>query len=203
MGLNAKKCKEIIFNFLQYQPAPATPSCLSGRVIEMDCHDKLLRVFISSGLSWNKHCECVVAIANKRLYALGVLRKCGMTWQDLLEVYCNLVRSVIKYAAPVWADLPAYLSKTIESIQKRAFSIILPGLPYDVTALSRSRLLRLKSCQKLVENFRDKGFLSNIIPIPSKSFHRNYLCFGLVVNSGVKLVAWTEQMNNFCTYKYQ
>ena len=37
---------------------------------------------------------------------------------------------------------PAYLSKTLESIQKRAFNIIFLGLPYNV-ALSRSGLLPL------------------------------------------------------------
>lgn len=166
MRLNAKKCKEIIFSFLQYQPFPATPLCLSGRVIERVDHYKLLGVFISSDLSWNKHCEYVLAKANKRLYALRVLRKCGVACQDLVQVYCSLVRSVIEYAAPVWADLPVYLSKTLELIQKRTFNIIFPGLPYDV-ALSRSGLLPLsqrreKSCQKL------KGFLSNIIPFPLK-----------------------------------
>ena len=104
---------------------------------------------------------------NKRLYALRVLRKCGVACQDLVQVYCSLVRSVIEYAAPVWADLPVYLSKALELIQKRAFNIIFPGLPYNV-ALNRSGLLPLsqrreKSCQKLMQNFRDKGFLSNIM----------------------------------------
>ena len=165
MRLNAKKCKEIIFSFLQYQPFPATPLCLSGRVIERVGHYKLLGVFISSDLSWIKYCEYVLAKANKRLYAfnLRVLRKCGVACQDLVQVYCRLVRSVIEYAAPVWADLRIYLSKTLELIQKRAFNIIFPGLPYNV-ALSRSGLLplsqrRKKSCQKLKQNFRDKGFL--------------------------------------------
>ena len=51
MRLNAKKCKEIIFSFLQYQPFPATPLCSSGRVIERGGHYKLLGVFIFSDLS--------------------------------------------------------------------------------------------------------------------------------------------------------
>ena len=45
MRLNAKKCKEIMFSFLQYQPFPATPLCLSGRVIERVGHYKLLGYF--------------------------------------------------------------------------------------------------------------------------------------------------------------
>ena len=130
-----------------------------------------------------------------------------MACQDLVQVHCSLVRSVIEYAAPVCADLPVYLSKTLELIQKRAFNIIFPGLSYDVT-LSPLGLLPLsqrreKSCQKLMQNFRDKGFLSNIISIPPETHHGYSLRSGSVVNSSVKVVAWTERMNNFCTYKYQ
>ena len=112
-----------------------------------------------------------------------------MAWQDLGQVYCSLVRSVMECAAPVWTGLPAYLSKILESIQKRAFNIIFLGLPYDV-ALSRSGLLPLsqrreESYQKLMENFQDKGFLSNIIPIPPETNHGYSLRSGSVVNSGV------------------
>ena len=72
-------------------------------------------------------------------------------------------------------------------IQKRAFNIIFPGLPYYV-ALSRSGLLpfsqrREKSCQKLMDNFRGKGFLSNIrvIPIPPETKQGYSLRSGSVV----------------------
>ena len=41
-----------------------------------------------------------------------------------------------------------------------------------------------------MENFWDKGFLSNIIPIPPEIHHRYSLCS--VVNSSVKVVARTE-----------
>ena len=57
--------------------------------------------------------------------------------------------------------------------------------------------------KKLMQNFRDKGFLSNIIPIPPETHHGYSLRSGSVVNSSVKVVARTERMNNFCTYKYQ
>ena len=49
-------------------------------------------------------------------------------------------------------------------------------------------------------HFRDKGFLSNIIPIPPETHHGYSLRSGCVVNSSVKVVARTERMNNFCTY---
>ena len=119
-----------------------------------------------------------------------------MAWKDLVQVYCSLGRSVIEYAAPVRAEFPAYLSKTLEFIQKRTFNTNFTVLPY-VVALSRSGLLPLskrreKSCQKLMENFQNKGFFSNIIPISPEIYHRYSLRSGSVVNSSVKVVARIE-----------
>ena len=48
-----------------------------------------------------------------------------------------------------------------------------------------------------MQNFRDKGFLSNIIPIPPETHHGYSLRSGSVVNISVKVVARTERMNNF------
>ena len=36
----------------------------------------------------------------------------------------SLVRSVLEYAAPVWAGLPSYLSDLVKSVQKEALRII-------------------------------------------------------------------------------
>ena len=50
---------------------------------------------------------------------------------DLITVYCSLIRSAIKYASAVFANLLKYLSDALEGIQKRALRIILPNLHYD------------------------------------------------------------------------
>jgi len=46
---------------------------------------------------------------------------------DIVLIYCSLVRSIVRYASVVFADLPAYLSDSLESIQKRALAITWPG----------------------------------------------------------------------------
>ena len=77
-GCAIENANQIIFNVLQYQPALATSLCLSGPLIERVSHYKLLGVFISSDLSWNMHCEYVLARANTCLYAWRVEMRCGL-----------------------------------------------------------------------------------------------------------------------------
>ena len=45
-------------------------------------------------------------------------------------MYSSLIRSVLEYASPVWANLLEYLSLLIEGVQKKALEIIFPGPPY-------------------------------------------------------------------------
>ena len=66
--------------------------------------------------------------------------------EQLVQVNCSIVRSVLEYACPVWAALPKYLEDAIESVQKRALRIVLPNCHYDdaliqsgITALSQRR----------------------------------------------------------------
>lgn len=36
---------------------------------------------------------------------------------DIVLIYCSLVRTKVRYASVVFADLPAYLSDSLESIE--------------------------------------------------------------------------------------
>ena len=60
MRLNEKKCKDMVINFLKYQPTVITPIQLNGIVIDRVSSYKLLGlgVIISNNdLSWNEHCD--------------------------------------------------------------------------------------------------------------------------------------------------
>ena len=52
------------------------------------------------------------------------LRKSGVYPDDVVIVYCLLVRSVLEYGAAAFANLPNYLANDMEKIQKCALSII-------------------------------------------------------------------------------
>ena len=91
-------------NFLKHQ-------CVNKQVDNY----KLLGVYISSDLSWNEHVDFIVKKTTKRLYSLRVLRKAGVQQADLVRIYSSLIRSVLKYGAPVWSALPGYLSNRFRS----------------------------------------------------------------------------------------
>ena len=39
-------------------------------------------------------------------------------YNDLVLVYCSIVRSIVEYASPVWAAIPLCLDELIESVQQ-------------------------------------------------------------------------------------
>ena len=69
-------------------------------------------------------------------------------------MYRELTRSILEYASAVFADLPKYRACYLENVQKRALSIIWPGISYE-TALEKAALstlsdLRAVSCVKFI-----------------------------------------------------
>ena len=128
MRLNPKKCKEIIINFLQYRLPFQDTLYVGGNTIERVSSYKLLGVYLQSDLSWNLHCRYVTKKATKRLYILHILWRVRIGYQQLVTVYCSLIRPILEYATPVWPAIPDCLKAEVERVQKRALKIIEPGL---------------------------------------------------------------------------
>ena len=74
-GLMRKKCKDMVINFLKYQPTVITPIQLNGIVIDRVSSYKLLGVIISNDLSWNEHCDSIHKKATKRLFVQRTSRE--------------------------------------------------------------------------------------------------------------------------------
>ena len=121
---------------------------------------KLLGVYFSEDLSWAPHCDSIIKRANRRLYALRVLKNFGLPMQDLLAVYCSLIRSILEYASIVFANLPQYLSNALENIQKSALGIIVPSMPYS-QALHLTGLPSLQERRESACISRYKVYLKN------------------------------------------
>ena len=77
MRLNEKKCKDLVINFLKYQPTVITPIQLNGIVIDRVSSYKLLGVIISNDLSWNEHCDSI-----QYSFVLLTLKRVGLGIND-------------------------------------------------------------------------------------------------------------------------
>ena len=70
-------------------------------------------------------------------------KRSGLKPPELIQFYRTCIRPITEYASPAFHDcLPAYLSKDIESIQRRAMRISFPSLSYK-EALVEAGLISL------------------------------------------------------------
>ena len=87
---------------------------------------KKLGLMIRSDLSWCSNTNFMVKRANKKLWCLKRLKRLGANTQDLLDVYCKQIRSILEFGAPVWhPNLTSRDRGKEERVQKSAFCIIL------------------------------------------------------------------------------
>jgi hypothetical protein len=127
MNINIRKTKEMIMdmgtknNSKSYLP----PLTVDDEQIERVSSFKLLGVVIDDNLKWNSHVHQICSKANKRIFFLKLLKRSGMSTEDLLYYYKSIIRSVVEYACPVWqSGLTADQKHQIENIQKRSLAII-------------------------------------------------------------------------------
>ena len=86
---------------------------------------------ISCDLTWNMHVNEILNKASKRLYFLVQLKRAKVTRTDLGLFYSSCIRLIMDYAVTAFHfSLPKYLMQQLERIQKRAMSIICPGVSY-------------------------------------------------------------------------
>lgn len=207
MRLTGAKCKDMLIDFLKYKPFSTPPIYIDGLPIDQVNTHKVLGVYITSDLTWGHHCDLyIVKRARKQLYALRVLKKTGLPVQDIFQVYCSLVRSVLEYAAPFWAGLPSYLSDLVESVQKEALRIIFPNLNYS-QALVRAGLQMLSECRNqicvcFIQDLSVSPFpcLASLLPERTSVNHGFDLRSGSI--SQVTNINRLQHTDRFITFKY-
>ena len=155
---------------------------------------------------WTAHCDFVIKKANQRLFALRALKKCGVPTNDLIRVYCSIVRSVIEYACVVYANLPQCLANALELTQKRALYIIFPGLPYT-EALHKSGLPSLRErrntlCERFIAAIEKGNPLYQLINgrFLDSRFPRSL--YNLRCNRSQQIRCKTDRLKNFVTVRY-
>ena len=137
------------------------PIMVNGKELELVSHAKILGLTVSSDLKWTAHVEKIVSKATKRLYLITQLKRAKVPIEDIIQIYCACIRSILEYASPVFHDsLPKYLSNEIERVQKRFLKRIYPDLSYDeaieIWKLDTLFDRRSAACHRLFEEAQDR-----------------------------------------------
>ena len=145
MKINIKKTKIIPFNPTKKYDFLPQVNFPGESPLEVIYTTKLLGVTLSSNLSWNDHVTNITKRATKKLWVLVRFKGLGGSTNQLLKVYQTRVRSTLEFAAPVfYSGLTQDQSRQIETVQKKAFAIILgksyTSYEFALSSLNEERL---------------------------------------------------------------
>ena len=124
--------------------------------LERVSETKVLGVWLSADMSWERNCKEMCIKAYSRLTMLTKLKYIGTGIDDLVDVYVLYIRSVLEYCAVAYhSSLTQAQSQKIERIQKTCLRVTLGEMyvNYDA-ALEMCGLEKLSnklglSCAKL------------------------------------------------------
>ena len=133
---------------------------------------------------------------------LRTLKRIGLCTNDLVLVYCSIVRSTVEYASPVWAAIPLYLDELIESVQRKALKIIFGRVDYTealvLAGLESLSDRRVGACKRFMATARQMSPLKNIIPSPA-AIESHY---SIRVQLPRCQNGHTRRINYFVSYKF-
>ena len=169
MKLNEAKSNYMVFS--RSDTEFSTRLSLNNRTIERIEEVKLVGVWLTTWLHWNKNTREICRKAYARMTMLTKLKYVGTT--DLIDVYILYIRSLLEYCSVVWhSTLTVEQSQNIENVQKLSLKIIL-GPSYN----SYSHALELTGLDRLEVRREDRclqfGIKSLLHPTHSKMFPVN------------------------------
>ena len=170
--INATKTKVLTVNFSK-SPDTMDPLVNDQPVDSVESF-KLLGIHIKSDLKWDLHVETICAKANKRPYAMRLLRRSGASPEDLRTIYYCFVQPILEYVCPVWhPSLTVSLCNELEQIQRRATRIILPDLCYNDRLFKLCHVTARERREDLCRRFfkfilRSEINIHDILPPPTE-----------------------------------
>ena len=132
---------------------------MEGHELETVEQMKLLGLTIRNDLSWQSNTDEMTTKANSRLWIVKRLKKLGANQDDLKDIYCKQVRSILEFGVPAWNyGITKQQSNDIERVQK-AFLYIVLGNRYsnyntalDTIGLETLEQRRMKLCENFAQN---------------------------------------------------
>ena len=171
MKLNKDKSNYMVFS--RSETEFATRLTLDGDTIDRIEETKLVGVWLTTWLDWDKNSREICRKAYARMTMITKLKYVGVPVEDLIHIYILYVRSLLEYCAVVWhSSLTVEMSQNLENVQKFCLKVIM-GHQYDgyqnaleVCGLSSLSDRREEKCLKF-------GLKSLLHPTHSKMFPVN------------------------------
>ena len=171
MQLNPSKSNYMIFS--RSNTKFATRLSLDNHTIDRIEEVKLVGVWLTTYLDWDKNTREMKKKAFARLTLLTKLKYVGTSTQDLVDVYSLYIRSILEYCSVVWhSTLTVQQATEIENVQKLCLKVIL-GSDYkgyddalNVCGLEKLAVRREARCLKF-------GLKSLLHPVHSSLFPVN------------------------------
>ena len=140
MSLNAAKCDYMIFS--RSKENFSTRLTINDVKLDRVNTSKILGVWIEDNLSWSRNCKEICIKAYSRLQMLTKLKYVGVNIEDLLEIYCLYIRSIVEYCSVAFhSSLTSENNDKLERIQKTCLKVILGDMYIDYpSALEMSGL---------------------------------------------------------------
>jgi hypothetical protein len=126
MKVNLKKTQMIaISDAISYTPRAFVVDA-GGQEIGSDCESvKILGFHFGKNTTVKLHINETVKKARRRFWVLRHLKRHGLEEEELLKVYCSILRSVVEYCSVVYGPMmSAEQSENIERVQSQALKCI-------------------------------------------------------------------------------
>ena len=119
-----EKSKYTIFS--RSETEVATRLSLNGKTIDRIEEVKLVGVWLTTWLDWQKNTDEICKRAYARMTMLTKLKYVGVPTADLLDIYILYVWSLLEYCSVVWhSTLTGEQDQNIERVQKLCLKVIL------------------------------------------------------------------------------
>ena len=169
--LNEEKCNYMVFT--RSREDFSTRLTVNNCTLEKKSLSKILGIWISEDLSWDKNTREMCRKAYSRMSMLTKLKYVGVSTEDLVDIYVLFIRSITEYCAVAFhSSLNVAQATDIERIQKTCLKVIL-GESY----VSYPAALEMTGLQTLYDR-REKRCLDFALkaikhPINSRMFPLN------------------------------
>ena len=165
MLLNPQKSSFILFS--KSKQNFTTRLEIEDRTIDRKSEVKICGIWLSEDLSWSKNCDELCRKAYARIPMISRLKYIGTKIEDLIQIYCLYVRSILEYCSIVFhSSLTRDQPEQLEAVQKVALFCIL-GENY----VSHSAALEMTGLSLLSERRekREEMFIRRCLTHPKHS----------------------------------